>query len=155
VRHGPRAHRRRHTRVLIAWALLAAALLALWWAGLAPGWAWEALPVLVALGAVLAYDRYRSLGHALVGRTLVTRRGSLVRRRCMLACDGVIGWNLTQSFFQRRVGLATLTATTAAGRQQYAVQDVPVEDAVLLASEAVPSLLEPFLVRGTPVSPGS
>ncbi len=68
----------------------------------------------------------------------------------MLDCDGIIGWNLERSFFQRRAGLATLVATTAAGRQGYAVQDVPLETAVRLAEEAVPGLLTPFLVPAPP-----
>jgi putative membrane protein len=101
---------------------------------------------LLLLGALLAHDRYRSLGHALVDRILVARAGSLIRRRSMLSCEGIIGWNLRQSFFQRRVGLATLVATTAAGRQQYAVQDVPLEEAVAVADRALPDLLAPFLV---------
>jgi putative membrane protein len=65
----------------------------------------------------------------------------------MLSCEGIIGWNLRRSFFQRRVGLATLVATTAAGRQQYAVQDVPLEEALAVADRALPDLLAPFLVR--------
>jgi putative membrane protein len=100
-----------------------------------------AFPVALALAA----DRSRSLGHALTDGTLVTRWGSLARRRCMLATDGVIGWNLRQSFFQRRAGLATLTATTAAGRQHYAVTDVPAGTAVRLADDALPGLLTPFM----------
>jgi putative membrane protein len=63
----------------------------------------------------------------------------------MLACDGIIGWNLRQSFFQRRAGLATLVATTAAGRQRYAVLDVPLDEAVRLADRALPDLLAPLL----------
>jgi putative membrane protein len=77
----------------------------------------------------------------------VTRAGSLVRRRSMLACDGIIGWNLRQSFFQRRAGLATLVATTAAGRQGYAVLDIPLEEAVRLADRALPDLLAPLLTE--------
>jgi len=111
-------------------------------------WSWEVLLVVVPCGAALAYDRYLSLGHALVGRFLVARRGSLVRRRYMLDCDGIIGWNLTQSFFQRRLGLATLVATTAAGRQWYDVQDLTLDEAVRVADQAVPGLLTPFLVDG-------
>jgi putative membrane protein len=98
---------------------------------------------------MLAADRYRSLGHALAGSylpALVTRQGSLGRRRDVLQCQGIIGWNLRQTFFQRRVGLATLTATTAAGRQQYAVTDVPLPMAVSLANRAVPGLLVDFLL---------
>jgi putative membrane protein len=113
------------------------------------GWpAW--LLVLAALplvGAVpLAVDRYRSLGHALSDGYLVTRYGSLVRRRCVVHADGIIGWNLRTTYFQRRLGLATLTATTAAGRQHYPVSDVAGEEALRLADVAVPGLLSDFLV---------
>ena len=148
ARHGAGAHRRRYTRVAIALALLAGVVVLL--SRLVPmlGWTWEVMLVLIPCGAALAYDRYRSLGHALVGRFLVARRGSLVRRRYMLDCDGIIGWNLTQSFFQRRLGLATLVATTAAGRQRYDVQDVRLDEAVRVADQAVPGLLTPFLVDG-------
>jgi len=51
-----------------------------------------------------------------------------------------------QTFFQRRAGLATLTATTAAGRQRYAVTDVPLSLALPLADRALPGLLGEFLV---------
>jgi putative membrane protein len=145
VRHGRRAARRRYTRALAAAAVLVAAAAAGWrWLGLF-GW----LPVLALAGLpvawALAADRYRNLGHALVDRTLVTAWGSLVRRRCALRTDGIIGWNLRQSFFQRRAGLATLTATTAAGEQHYPVADLPAGTAVRLADEALPGLLTPFL----------
>jgi putative membrane protein len=101
-------------------------------------------PLLLVIAALLAYDRTRSLGHALVERTLVSRRGSLVRRRSALSCDGIIGWNLQRSFFQRRAGLATLVATTAAGRQRIDVQDVPLDEALRVANAALPGLLTPF-----------
>ena len=98
----------------------------------------------------LAADRYRSLGHAAAGTALVTRHGSLVRRRCALDTGGIIGWNLERSFFQRRAGLATLVATTAAGRQSYEVQDVEVDEAIRLAERLLPGLLDPFLDRPAP-----
>jgi putative membrane protein len=147
--HGARAHRRRYTRTALALVVITAVLLVLPQLLPLPAWSWEVSVVLVPLGAALAYDRYRSLGHALVGRFLVTSRGSLVRRRWMLAREGIIGWNLEQSFFQRRAGLVTLVATTAAGRQAYAVQDVTVEEAVRVAHAVLPDLLAPFLVRGS------
>ena len=56
------------------------------------------------LGVYFAIDRYRNLGHALVGGYLVARQGSAIRRRYMLELDGIIGWNERQSFFQRRAG---------------------------------------------------
>jgi putative membrane protein len=58
---------------------------------------------------------------------------------------GIIGWNLQQSWFQRRAGLVTLVATTAAGGQAYAALDIPESLAIALAHDAVPGLVEPFL----------
>jgi putative membrane protein len=145
VAHGPAARRRRFTRALLTVLILIAAVGVAVWFGAPP---WLLLPACgsVPVAILLAADRYRSLGHAVAGRFLVTRAGSLARRRDMLECDGVIGWNLSQTFFQRRAGLATLTATTAAGRQQYAVADVPLAVAVSLGNQAVPGLLDDFLV---------
>lgn len=144
VSHGPQAARRRYVRALAGAAALVAAAATGWRLGL-PGWVPVATLAAFPVAAGLAADRYRSLGHALVAGCLVTRWGSLDRRRCVLATDGVIGWNLRQSFFQRRAGLATLTATTAAGKQHYAVADVEFGTAVRLADEALPGLLTPFL----------
>jgi putative membrane protein len=147
--HGPRARTRRFTRALSGWALLTAALAMP--AALTSWPAWPALVVLALLPAVLALaaDRYRSLGHAVAGRRLIARGGSLVRRRHVLAADGVIGWNVGQTFFQRRAGLATLTATTAAGRQHYDVQDVELGEALSVAEALLPGLLDPFVERST------
>jgi putative membrane protein len=64
----------------------------------------------------------------------------------MLAHDGIIGVNARRSFFQRRAGLVTLTATTAAGDQAYAIPDVTPDEAVRVAEAAAPGLLAPFLV---------
>jgi putative membrane protein len=142
--HGPAARRRLFIHALLsAFALVAAAGVAIFFG--APRWL--ALPALVALPieVALAADGYRSLGHAFAGGFLVTRQGSLPRRRDVLNCDGIIGWNLRQSFFQRRAGLASLTATTAAGRQGYTAVDVPLPMALSLGDRAVPGLLGDFL----------
>ena len=147
VRHGPRARRRRHTRAFLFAAVVTGVLALLWWLAGWPAWPWQAALALFPAGALLAEDRYHNLGHALVGRRLVFQQGSLVRRRYMVSSEGVIGWVFHRSFFQRRAGLVSLTATTAAGRQHYANADTPAPIAVALAHEAVPGLLEPFLVR--------
>jgi putative membrane protein len=171
--HGPRATRRRFTRALSAVAVLIVLVIGLRWLIDGPAWMWQAALALIPIGLALAVDRARNLGHAFVagpaadrdadrdddradgddgagsagnaGGWLVTQQGSLVRRRSALAGDGIIGWNLNRSFFQRRAGLATLTATTAAGRQHYEVPDVDLGHAVALADAAVPGLLRPFL----------
>jgi len=142
--HGPAARRRRFVRALLPTLvpIIAAGLATL--SGASPLLVLPAV-MTVPVAAMLAADRYRSLGHALAGRFLVTRAGSLDRRRDVLESDGIIGWNLRQSLFQRRAGLATLTATTAAGRQGYAVTDVPLPMALALGDRALPGLLGPFL----------
>ncbi|GII21734.1 PH domain-containing protein [Planosporangium mesophilum] len=147
VPHGPRARQRRYTRTLGTAALIVGVLLAGRWLADWPDWAWQVGLVTLPVAWLLAEDRARALGHALVGGRLVTRQGSLVRRRWMLDTDGIIGWNLNRSFFQRRAGLSTLTATTAAGHQRYEVLDVDLAEALHLADEATPGLLTPFLER--------
>jgi putative membrane protein len=148
VGHGPRARSRRFVRALVPAAVLAAAtagaaaVLDTWWPTLAA-------PLLLVAALLLARDRARSLGHAVVSeghrRWLVTRAGSALRRRDVLAAQHVIGWNLTASWFQRRAGLTTAIATTAGGRQRVVVLDVPEDEAVAIARATVPELLEPFL----------
>lgn len=144
--HGPRARLRRFTRALGGAALITAPLLVLWWVGFWPAWPWQAALALFPIALLLAFDRARNLGHTLLGRTLVVSQGSLVRRRQVLATDGVIGLNLRESFFQRRAGLATLTVTTAAGKQHYEALDVELAEAVALSDAVLPDHLAPFLV---------
>ncbi|MFQ6227423.1 PH domain-containing protein [Nocardia sp. NPDC002869] len=132
TRHGPAARRRRYVRACWPVPLTAVALLlvtaadwqvTVWWwllpAGLAP------------VCALLAEDRYRGLGHAVVPATpgsptwLVVRSGSLDRERTCLEAPGIVGWTVRQTFWQRRAGLATVGAATAAGKKLYLVQDIP------------------------------
>lgn len=143
--HGPRAVRRRWTRALVpALVPVVAAVVAV--ALGAPRWVLAAV-VLLPLAAALAADRARSLGHALVEGHLASRSGSLVRRRRVLAVDHVIGWNLRATWWQRRAGLTTLVATTAGGSQAVEVLDVPEDEAVRVAHEAMPQLVAQFLSR--------
>jgi putative membrane protein len=145
--HGPAARRRCFVRTLLAaFDLVTIAGVAIWFG--APKWLWLPAIATIPVAAMLAADRYRSLGHALVGGYLVARQGSPNRRRAVLECDGIIGWNLGQTFFQRRAGLASLTATTAAGGQGYTVVDVPLPIALSLGSRALPGLLDEFLEPG-------
>ncbi len=145
IQHGPAARRRRWTRAMAGAVVLP--LIAVVLAALTPVPWWVVLPTLVALpiGAGLALDRYRRLGHGLTDGHLVVRSGSLRGRRDVVQRTGIIGWNLQQSWFQRRQGLVTLVATTAAGEQAYAAIDVPEPVAIALAHDAVPGLLAPFV----------
>ncbi|MFI9782642.1 PH domain-containing protein [Kitasatospora sp. NPDC051984] len=149
VGHGPRARTRRLTRALGGWALGLALLGAAAALDLLPAWCALGWAALLPFTVPLALDRYRSLGHAVADGFLVSRHGSLVRRRTVLSGEGVIGWNLRRSWGQRRAGLVTLTATTAAGRKKYQVIDLPVDQLPELADQVLPGLLTPFLVPAT------
>lgn len=107
--------------------------------------AWITALVLVPLAVLLALDAYRGLGHGLDARYLVSRSGTVRRATVALQRDGIIGWTFRQSVFQRRAGLVTVVATTAAGARAYAVLDAGSDDGLALAVDAVPELLDPFL----------
>jgi len=141
-RHPLVALRRRVVRAVLPVLLLAGVL-----AFFAPSWTWQAALALLPFAALMGWDRYRALGHALTDRYLVTRSGSALRETVALQRGGIIGWRVSRSFFQRRAGLATVSATTAAGDGVYHVIDVDEESGLLLADAAVPDLLRPFLER--------
>nr|WP_084512816.1 PH domain-containing protein [Nocardia mikamii] len=152
--HGPRALRRRYTRSFLpVWIILGAySLIAL--AGLhVPGWAWLLLATVALAAAALAHDRYRGLGHAVIPADgarpvwLITRRGSLDRDRDCLEAPGIIGWTVRQTYFQRRAGLATVIAASAAGKKKYSVVDLPIERAWALIDQVTPGRLG---IRETP-----
>src|SRR5262249_20604904 len=133
---GSRAHRRPWTRAMLpAGAVAIAALVTAY----AVSW-WFVIVTLAALlvGAGLARDRSRALGHALVDGFLVARSGSLDRRREALHTPSVIGWNLRATWFQRRAGLTDLTATTAGGRHRRRAPALHDPPAVAQASSASP-----------------
>ncbi len=147
-KHGPAAQRRRYVRALAAALVVLAVAVALRVLAGLPNWPWWLAALLVPCAVLVARDRYASLGHTVDGGYLVTRHGSLDRRTAALRTDGIIGWRIEQTFFQRRVGLATLTATTASGHGAYHVLDVPIGEAIACAEAAVPGLLRPFLAAG-------
>jgi len=147
VAHGAAARTRRLVRALIA-AFALSALVSV--AGLlsdSSRYTWLASLALLGGAVPLGLDRYRSLGHALVDGYVVASFGSLARRRSALSCAGIIGWNFTSTLFQRRVGLTTLTLTTAAGKQRYAIHDIAEAAAVGFAEQAVPGLVGQFRER--------
>ncbi|MGB5953669.1 MAG: PH domain-containing protein [Ornithinimicrobium sp.] len=105
-------------------------------------WPWWVVAVfylgVALLGVLEAEAEYANLGHALTPEHVVSRHGAYSRKREVLERSGVIGWLIQQSFFQRRLGLATLVATTAAGSQSVTITDIPIDLAVALAAETTP-----------------
>ncbi|MEV6902385.1 PH domain-containing protein [Amycolatopsis sp. NPDC051372] len=148
VRHPRQALNRRITRALTSVLVPAAALFLLAWAGALPDWPWQLALVLVPFAVLVGWDRYRTLGHALAGRYLVTRSGSLARTTVAVRRDGLTGIVVERSWFQRRAGLVTVIAPIAAGRGRYHVVDVGESAGLALADATVPGLLTPFLITG-------
>jgi putative membrane protein len=147
ARHGPIARRRCHVRAqewTLLWLIVASPV-----AYLASTLTWPVLAVTTLVwaagGALVGEYAYRNLGHALTSEHLVAGDGALQRRRIALETEGVIGWVVKQTLFQRRVGLATLIATTAAGAESVEIKDIPHQQALTLAHRATPGVLTPFL----------
>jgi putative membrane protein len=147
IAHGPAARRRRELRatVPILAVILVALVLSIILRLHLPIWGAVVPPLAYVLGLLLARDRYRGLGHRLIGDWIVLSTGSLVRRRSILNVHGVIGWRLRQTWFQRRRGLVTVTATTAAGKQRYSTPDMPMAEALAFIAAATPDLAAPFV----------
>lgn len=146
VGHGADARRRRFTRALAPTLLLTGAAVFAVLLDQAPLWLLAPASLAPIIGLGLAVDRARSLGHALTQGYVVSRSGSLYRRRDALSVNDAIGWNLRSTWFQRRVGLTSLVATTAGGSQSVTVLDIPEDAAVALAIDSLPHLVEQFTV---------
>ena len=138
--HGPAAIRRRWFRALVLpvlatiGAVIAAATVGVGF------WVWPLLGLVGAFCVFLARDRSRSLGHRAGDGWLVAQQGSVQRRRDCVAAAGIIGWTVRQTWLQRRAGVATLVAATAAGTKRYEVLDVPADAAWTIAAATSPWL---------------
>jgi putative membrane protein len=114
-----------------------------------PAWLPEAALVLVVAAAVGAGLEYANLGHARAGDHLVARHGSGVRTTTAVRCDGIIAWQFRRTVLQRRPRLLTATAAVAAGKGAHTIHYAGQDDVLLVARDAVPGLLEPFLEADT------
>lgn len=145
VRHPAGALRRR-----LWWATAAAGILTavLWWIvahGALPGWTLWCGAVTWVLGLGGAVVAHRALGHALSGAYVVVRAGMVSRTTTALRRDAVSTIAVRESILQRRLGLQTVSAMTAAGWGVYEAPDVDAKDATTFAAQAAPGLLDAFL----------
>nr|WP_246215400.1 PH domain-containing protein [Modestobacter muralis] len=134
-RHPAAARRRSVVRgvvpgVLVLVAGVALTALAGWWPLLVTG------AVLTALGVPLGLARHAATGHATGPRSFAVRSGWLVREHVVLQRRAVVGWQVSQSFFQRRGGLATVLACVGAGSGGYAARDMAADEAADFARAA-------------------
>lgn len=137
-KHGPAAVRRRWTRAMMGPVVLGVGLAVAAAVGDVPQWCWPAWAAITVGAALLAADRARALGHRVDAHWLSARTGSWEQRRYCISTAGIVGWTVRQSWFQRRAGVATLIAATAAGVKSYRVIDVPQEWAWSVAAQASP-----------------
>ncbi|GAA3052746.1 PH domain-containing protein [Actinokineospora globicatena] len=147
TKHPARAKVRRVVRAVVPTVVVAGVLLLLAETADWPTWPWVVAAVLIPVSVVLGLDRYRNLGHTLTNDYLVARSGSLDRTTVALLRNGIIGWKLTRTLFQRRARVFTLTAITAAGSSGYSVLDIGDKQGLDLADSAIPDLIGQFLVK--------
>lgn len=145
VQHGRRARRRQVLRPVRGVLVPAAAVAFAAGFGAVPWWVTPVALALVPIAVLVGLDRYRGLGHLLTVHHLVAGSPRVNRQRHLLLRQGIIGWKVQQSWFQRRARLVTLVATTAAGNKNYAIVDVAEDLGTALADRAVPGLVAQFL----------
>lgn len=155
LRHPFAAMTRRYSRALGVTAVLILIVGVLTWVDFLPLWAFLLSLVLLPIAAVLAWDRYRNLGHALTGRYLVSRKGSLQRETTAIGIDGIIGWRVHRSFFQRRAGLVTLVATTGTPHGGHIVLDITEAEAMRLIAGSTPTIAPTVAEAGPATSASS
>lgn len=151
TRHPAAARRRRIGRAVAGGLLVTAAGAVLtvtsgWWPLLLAG------VVLTVLGVPLGLGRYASLGHATGPRSFAVRVGWLVRERAVLERRAVVGWQVKQSWSQRRSGLASAVACVGAGRGGYIALDIAADEVApfaVAASEPWAGQLVPLDVAET------
>jgi putative membrane protein len=144
--HPAAARRRRIVRATSVGLLVAVAGLVL----VVVGGVWWPLVVglvLTALGVPLGLGRYAALGHVAGPRSFSVRSGWLVREQAVLERRAVVGWRVRQSLFQRRQGLATVTACVGAGRGGYTALDMAADEVAGFTAAASGSWAEEFAGR--------
>ena len=133
--HPPAARRRAVVRGVVGGLVVAAAG---GWLYAATGF-WGLLAagaVLTVLGVPMGLGRYAALGHAAGPRSFSVRSGLLVREQAVLQRRAVVGWQVQQTLFQRRAGLATVTACVGAGAGGYAAVDMAAADVAAFTAAA-------------------
>lgn len=138
------ALRRRQIRALVTSVIGIAAAVLIWRFTEFAAAAWAVGIFIPIVAWVLAHAAYRGLGHTLTDTHLITRVGSWTRQTVALERNGIIGLSIQQTFFQRRRGLATLWAVTAAGSGAYSVIDVSLQQAMSLAIRCDPTVTAPM-----------
>ncbi|HEY9314043.1 PH domain-containing protein [Williamsia sp.] len=144
LHHHPAAAQRRIvfrylTPVVLGTALLAAATVLWSW----PLWLFIIPAAATAILVPSSVGHYRGLGHRIEDGYLFSRRGFFLRRYDAVQLRGISGVAVHQTVFQRRLGLASVIATTASGDKAYHVVDVDLATATDLAVALGPQEFAP------------
>lgn len=140
IAHPAAARRRRWVRAALAVLAVTGGMLLLG-ALLTEVLSWLALALVLPSAAFATWsaaDNYAGLGHRATEGHVLLRSGSVARRTVALSRAGLLGWNLRQSPLQRRAGLVTLIATTAAGDGALRLPDVGTGQAIELLADTAP-----------------
>ncbi len=151
-RHPFTAARRRVTRGLLPFWIVAG-LIILVRIDSGPSadiWVRWGIPAALVVFLALSVDRIRMLGHALLPDLMVSSHGSWAAKRTVLEADGIIGWTVTQSVFQRSARVATVSAATPAGNGVYSVMDMAADEAWALAEALTPGITDVWHHDGQP-----
>lgn len=145
-------HKRAALRRRLWWACVATggvALALMWLAAtnVTPTWTIWTVAALWPMLLLAAGIAYRALGHAVSGMYLVVRSGLVSRATTALQRSAVSTIAIRESILQRRLGLRTVSAMTAAGYGAYEAPDLDAAEALHFADQAAPGLLAPFIVR--------
>lgn len=155
-RHPWKAYRRRVTRGLMPFWIVAG-LIILVRIDSGPSadvWVRWGIPAALVFFLLLSFDRMRMLGHALLPDMMVSSQGSWSAKRTVLEADGIIGWTVSQSVFQRSAGVATVTAATPAGSSGYSIMDMNADEAWSIAEALTPGITDVWQFYGDAESAG-
>ncbi len=113
-------------RSFITWTILLAVPLGYWlrWHAL-----WFAPPLAISSG-IMGLLYYRYVGYAFTDDILVARRGIFRKEAVIIPFDRIQHYTINSSFFQRFLGLATITAISAStSSHPIHIADVEIESA--------------------------
>lgn len=145
VGHPVAALRRRLVRAILPGLVLAAAGFAFSW----PLWIGIVGLVLAGLGIPLGIDRYRALGHGSDATGFAVRSHSLRRETVVLQRRALVGWAVRESFFQRRSGLASVTALVGVSGGGYTAMDCDHDEGLAWVEQISPRWTEPMRVESS------
>lgn len=151
LRHPGAALRRRLVwATAVSAAIVAVTAWAIDTAGTSVSWPWWVTAIAVwPVALLLGLAGYLHLGHALVGRYVVVRGKVMSRATSALQVRAISGITVRQSLLQQRLGLATVTFTTAAGEGKVTAADLGASTAARFIQSVMPDLSGPFLTDRT------